>query len=320
MASVLINSFETKEFPITKGIRQGDSLFPFLFIIAMEGLNAKSISHCVSTPNNGPVISHLFYADDALFVGNWESSNFSNLSRILRCFHASLGLKVNFHKSKVYHIGVPDNEVSTCARILRCDPGAFPLNYLGAPIGKNMSLEHNWKPIVERVNKKLASWKANSLSSSGRLNLTNVVLGSLPLYYFSLFKAPKSILKNLEWSWKQFLHVVEFGLACQMVMAFNEDRKSLWKRVICSIHNNNRKHVGAWAKRSLSGVWFNIVKIIPHINDLEVKFSSTYDICLGNGKGTLFWIDDWIESDVKLSIGQDKWKSKLSGDGCFYIG
>lgn len=83
-----------------------------------------------------------------------------------------------------------------------------------------------------------------------------------------------------------------------MVMAFNEDRKSLWKRVICSIHNNNRKHVGAWAKRSLSGVWFNIVKIIPHINDLEVKFSSTYDICLGNGKGTLFWIDDWIESDV----------------------
>lgn len=52
------------------------------------------------------MISHLFYADDALFVGEWKSSNFANLARILCCFHTTYGIKVKFHKSNVYGIGV----------------------------------------------------------------------------------------------------------------------------------------------------------------------------------------------------------------------
>lgn len=111
-ASVLVNSFATKEFPITKGVRQGDPLSPFLVIIAMEGLNVdmkstcqNDIFHGVKISNGGPSISHLFYADDALFLGNWSSSNFSNLTRILKCYHASSGLKVNFQKPKVYGVG-----------------------------------------------------------------------------------------------------------------------------------------------------------------------------------------------------------------------
>ena len=81
-ASVLVNGAPTKEFRVTKGVRQGDPLSPFLFIIAMEGLNValktaveKWIFKGVQLPNNGPTISHLFYADDALFVGEWCKSN-----------------------------------------------------------------------------------------------------------------------------------------------------------------------------------------------------------------------------------------------------
>jgi len=82
-ASVIINGSATKEFPISKGVRQGDPLSPFLFIIAMEGLNIalkttrqNFLFHGIQIPNGGPTLSHLFYADDALFVGKWESSNF----------------------------------------------------------------------------------------------------------------------------------------------------------------------------------------------------------------------------------------------------
>lgn len=45
-ASVLINGSVTKEFPITKGVRQGGPLSTFLFIIAMEDLNIVMRTTC----------------------------------------------------------------------------------------------------------------------------------------------------------------------------------------------------------------------------------------------------------------------------------
>lgn len=75
-ASVLVNSSPTMEFPLSKGVRQGDPLSPFLFIIAMEGLNIapheareKSIFHGIHIPKSECCLTHLFYADDALFIG-----------------------------------------------------------------------------------------------------------------------------------------------------------------------------------------------------------------------------------------------------------
>lgn len=89
-ASVIINGSPTKEFKISKGVRQGDPLSPFLFIIAMEGLNIsmktvsdKRLFKGVKIPRTEEKISHLFYADDALFVGDWSCSNMKNLARIL---------------------------------------------------------------------------------------------------------------------------------------------------------------------------------------------------------------------------------------------
>lgn len=104
-ASVLVNGSLTKEFPITKRVQQGDPLSPFLFIFSMERLNVamkgacnKSIFHGIKLPYDGPTISHLFYTDDAIFVGDWDGCSIRNLARILRCFQVSSGLKVNFHK------------------------------------------------------------------------------------------------------------------------------------------------------------------------------------------------------------------------------
>lgn len=59
-----------------KGVRQGDPLAPFLFLIDVEGLNIamqeakrKGVFHGLKLPNQGPTISNLHYADDALFIG-----------------------------------------------------------------------------------------------------------------------------------------------------------------------------------------------------------------------------------------------------------
>ncbi|KAL7609234.1 hypothetical protein Lser_V15G11445 [Lactuca serriola] len=154
-ASVITNESVTKEFPIMRGVRQGDPLSPFLFIIDMEGLNI--------------------------------SIKFS-----------SFGLKVNFDKSKVYGIGVSNNDVASCAWMLVCDTASLPFNYLGMPFEANMSLKRNWRPIIERVQSKLSVCKEKTLSLGGRLSLVKSVLGSLPLFHFSLFKVPKYVVDYLE--------------------------------------------------------------------------------------------------------------------------
>jgi len=76
-ASVLVNGSPTEEFPMERGLRQGDPLSPFHFLLAAEGLNVlmKVVvdSNLFTGYNIGTqesiAISHLQFADDTLFVG-----------------------------------------------------------------------------------------------------------------------------------------------------------------------------------------------------------------------------------------------------------
>ncbi|MCH86339.1 cysteine-rich receptor-like protein kinase [Trifolium medium] len=78
-ASVLVNGSPIKEFSIGRGLRQGDPLSPFLFLIAAEGLNVilkASVDSGLfkgyqigSDPLSRVSVSHLQFADDTLIIG-----------------------------------------------------------------------------------------------------------------------------------------------------------------------------------------------------------------------------------------------------------
>ena len=143
-------------------------------------------------------LSHLFYADDAIFVGDWSDSNISNIITILRCFHLASGLKINLTKSKILGIGVPDSMVLEMANRIGCSVLKTPFSYLGVMVGGNMSRIASWMDVITKVTSKLSIWKARTLSVGGRLTLVKAVLGALPTYYMSIFKAPLTVLSQIE--------------------------------------------------------------------------------------------------------------------------
>ncbi|GJV32090.1 putative RNA-directed DNA polymerase, eukaryota, reverse transcriptase zinc-binding domain protein [Tanacetum coccineum] len=126
-ASILINGSLTKEFKLERGLRQGDPLSPFLFILAVEVLNVaivkaidNNLFHGIKVGKDKIHISLLQFADDALILGEWSILNAKNLSRILTCFYHASDLKVNFNKSKLFGIGVSSEELYSMAFAIGC--------------------------------------------------------------------------------------------------------------------------------------------------------------------------------------------------------
>lgn len=75
---------------------------------------------------------------------------------------------------------------------------------------------------MERIDRKLSSWKGKYLSMGGRITLLKVVLTSIPIYLLFGFRCPVSLVKRIEKIQQGFLwndtlkerkyHLVSLGL------------------------------------------------------------------------------------------------------------
>ncbi|XP_071712395.1 uncharacterized protein [Rutidosis leptorrhynchoides] len=180
--SILVNGSPTKEFNISWGVRQGDPLSPFLFILAAEGLNIlakaateKGLFKGVEIGVDKIIVSHLQYAYDTIFIGDWNRDNVYSIHNLLKCFELASGLKVDFHKSSLFGIGASLEEVGHVATILGCQIGKLPFVYLGLPIDSKMNSIKSWDPVIEKIKARLLDWKMRMIihGANGGLGVGN---------------------------------------------------------------------------------------------------------------------------------------------------
>lgn len=89
----------------------------------------------------GPLLqlSHMFYADDAVFVGQWSYSNIDIIVHLLDCFYCASGMRINMSKSKIMGISVEEDKVDQVASKIGYLLLKTPFSYLGSKVGGLMS-------------------------------------------------------------------------------------------------------------------------------------------------------------------------------------
>ena len=333
-ASILINGSPSMPFKLQRGLRQGDPLSPFLFVLIVEALNqmigkATSLNlwSGVETCKNGMTVTHLQYADDTLIFCDASLSSLKNIKQALILFHLASGLQFNFHKSSLMGINTQAEWLQDAAKSLLCKTGHIPFTYLGLPIGGNLSRIQAWDPIIEKLSKKLATWKGKMLSIGGRITLIKSSISNLPLYYMSLFPIPKGVVEKINkitraflWSgdmekrsiplvsWKLIQLPKSLGglsigniihknlaLLCKWIWRLFHDPSSLWSLVI----RDKYKYPQTFSISDLSipssgGPWRHICAAIFNNTKARSIIINGMRKNIGSGSSTFFWHDPWL--------------------------
>lgn len=141
--SILVNGSLTRDFVVSRGLRQGDPLSPFLFLLVAEGLSALMLKG--SNLGNyvgfkvGPQLhlEILQFTDDMLLIGDESSNNLWSIKAILRGFELVSGLRVNLSKSRLVGVNLEADLVQAASNFLNCMVGSSNFSFLGIPIGVN---------------------------------------------------------------------------------------------------------------------------------------------------------------------------------------
>ncbi|CAD6213646.1 unnamed protein product [Miscanthus lutarioriparius] len=305
-----------------RGLRQGDPLSPYLFLLVAETLqcmikaNTNSITHpiCVGQP-----CAVLQYADDTLIVLKGDLQDIRTLKVLLDQFASMIGLHINYAKSTVVPIHMAEDTVQACE--LGCRREGFPQTYLGLPLSVNKLSTSAHTPYIQKADKYLASWQASLLNTMGRVVLVNSVLDSQLVYFTSSLPLPTSVIQQMDKRRRAFMWsgktdgkaspskcLVAWPNVCTTKDLGGQGIKDVGTQNICLllklVHRLHCSENSAWAqwvrqractatlKGDLQGGHWDVLRSILPL------YQAITTVDLGDGKSTSFWFDVWYGDDA----------------------
>jgi exonuclease III len=230
--SVLLDGVPTGYIIPSRGIRQGDPLSPYLFLMCAEGLSAllRQASTAgrlkgTQTSRGGPWVSHLFFADDSLLFGQATIADSERFMAILNLYEESSGQKINREKTAIFFsTNTPPTTRSLIQEFWGSQGAASFDKYLGLPAMIGRSKKAIFNSLKSRIVQRLQGWKEKFLSRAGREILIKAVAQAIPTYTMNCFKLPKtwceeinSLIARFWWGQKneeRKLHWIRWDKLC----------------------------------------------------------------------------------------------------------
>ncbi|XP_010462868.1 PREDICTED: uncharacterized protein LOC109125019 [Camelina sativa] len=310
-----------------RGLRQGDPLSPYLFILCTEVLIAnikkaereKKVTG-ITIARDSPTISHLLFADDSLFFCKAEATECQTVMEIIRNYGKASGQEVNLEKSSImFGKKVPTEIRDQLKSVIGITKEGGMGSYLGIPESLQGSKNKVFGYVKDRLDDRVNGWNAKLLSKGGKEIMIKSVALALPTHVMSCYKLPQELTSKLTsaistfW-WKSNdkahgLHWVAWdklckdkcdgGLGFRALEQFNDAMlaKQYWRliqhptslmaRVLKGRYFSNKHPLMAKKPSNPSFAWRSIFST----KDL-VEYGARWAV--GSGSSISVWRDPWI--------------------------
>ena len=340
--SVSVNGELEGFFSSSRGMRQGCSLSPYLYVIASNVLS-KLLNKAASDGRIGYhphckelKLSHLSFADDIVVFTDGSPESLRNTLAVFDKFASMSGLRINVAKSTVFAAGKGKLVLEAAAGATGLTVSALPIKYLGLPLTTKIMTKNDYEPLITKIRNRFISWTSKALSYAGRLQLIKSVIASITNFWCAAFCLPQACIDDIESMCSAFLWsgspnntsmskvawadvccpYEEGGLGLRRV---KEVSTVFILKLIWRLSAQSYSLWATWVKQYLlrgetlwdvrdtglgSWVWR---KLLKHRN-LAKQFIRT-DI--GNGQSVKFWLDIWHPAGRLIEITGDIGTQKL---------
>ena len=218
-SKVIINGSKGESFKLSRSVRQGCPLAPFLFLFFAEAMSSYLSAEdtgiqglCLSN-TSGDLLDSEFADDTTLYV-HGSSNNLKRVEKALDTFCLGSGAKLNWKKTVAFWVSDLPLPGWLPHPKFEWVPEGQAVKYLGCHVGINIAPELQIAPLLHAMRKKLMYWSTKQLSVAGRVVIANQVLLSSMWYITSCWIFVKSsitqiqrLIRNFLWSGSEDGHV-----------------------------------------------------------------------------------------------------------------
>ena len=209
--SVSVNGELEGFFGSSRGIRQGCSLSPYLYVIVSNVLS-KLLNKGMLEGRIGyhpqckeVMLSHLSFADDIMVFTDGTPESLRGTLTVFDDFAAKSGLRINVAKSSVFSAGRGKQVLDGAATALGLSISTLPIKYLGLPLTTKIMSRGDYQPLTTKIRNRLLSWSSKALSYAGRLVLIKSVIASITNFWSAAFCLPQGCIDEIESMCSAFL-------------------------------------------------------------------------------------------------------------------
>ncbi|KAL2252578.1 UNVERIFIED_CONTAM: hypothetical protein Sindi_0052500, partial [Sesamum indicum] len=188
-----------------RGLRQGDPLLPYLFVLIMEVLHLHFLQmieqdrqFAYNWKCEASRVFQLGFADNLFLLYRADNGSLEVFKRGLEQFAEWLGLRINLQKSHLIISWSAQGFREDLLVLLGFQEGHLPMRHLGLPFFSSRLSITDCQPLLLKIDQRIAGWEGLAISYAGRVQIIKFVLTSLSVYWASAFILPKKIIKEIE--------------------------------------------------------------------------------------------------------------------------